>query len=443
MRRVLAASAGLVLLLVVSPASAHGVGGRQDLPFPLSYFVSGAAVALIISFMWIGISWTEPKMQTGPNYQKSRLSPLGRWAVVLQPVGIVGLLVVLVNPLVGDGFAPAFLVWVGLWLVVPFVSIVLGDVYSFLNPWRTAASLLGIPRRKRDHGMGVWPAVVALFGVVWLELASSSGSDASTLAVAAICYSVWLFGWMAVFGIDVGLETADVFTVLNRAISAISPFGRHPDGSMMYRGWARAIVVLPRRRGFVAFVVSMIGTVTYDGLGGPSLWRDVFGDLVDQTGFQTGALVGVSVVIGLLYYGAIRAAIFLSGSQKPLIETAASFAHTLIPIGAAYSFAHYFTLVLLEGQALVGIASDPLGVGWNLFGTAGASVDYSWLSPSWIWWIQVVAIVSGHIVSVLLAHDRSLVEFPPETAVKSQSVMLVMLVMMVALTGLGLFLLAG
>lgn len=431
---------GLFVLMLASPALAHGVGGRQDLPFPLAYFVSGAAVALIISFMWIGISWTEPKLQSGPKYQTSRFSPMGRWALLLQPFGILSLLVVLVGPIAGDGFAPAFVVWIGLWLVVPFASLVVGDLYTFLNPWRTAASLLGMAHTKREHSMGIWPAVVALFGFIWLELIATSGSDTLTLAIAAAGYSVWLFGWMAIYGIDVGLASADVFTVFVRAISAIAPFGRHTDGGMMYRGWARALAVLPQTKGFVAFVIAMIGTVTYDGLSGSGVWRSTFGDLVDDPTFQTVSLVGVSLALGVLYYGAIRAAIFLSGTEKSLTRTAASFAHTLIPIGAAYSFAHYFTLVLLEGQALIGIASDPLGVGWNLFGTADASINYSWLSPSWIWWIQLAAIVSGHVVSVMLAHDRSLVEFPAETAVKSQWVMLVM---MVGLTGLGLFLLAG
>ncbi len=431
---------GSSVLAVASPAWAHGVGGRQDLPFPLSYFVSGAAVALIISFMWIGISWTEPKLQGGPAYRTSRLSPVGRWALLLRPVGVLSLLLVLVGPFFGNGFAPAFVVWIGLWLIVPFLSVVMGDLYTFLNPWRALASWMGMAGRKREHPLGLWPAVFAFFGFIWLELVASSGSEARTLAIAAVCYSAWLFGWMAVFGVDTGLEAADVFTVFVRSVSSISPFGRHRDGGILYRGWAKALTVLPQRKGFVAFVIAMIGTVTYDGLGGSAAWRDIFGESVDHPMFETGALLGVSLVIGLLYYGAIQAAIYLSGSKKSLTKTAASFAHTLIPIGAAYAFAHYFTLVLLEGQALIGIVSDPFGIGWDLFGTAGAAINYTWLSPTWIWWVQLVVIVTGHILSVLLAHDRSLVEFPPETAVKSQWVMLVM---MVALTGLGLFLLAG
>ena len=116
-----------------------------------------------------------------------------------------------------------------------------------------------------------------------------------------------------------------------------------------------------------------------------------------------------------------------------------SFAHTLVPIALAYAFAHYFTLVIFEGQLLFRAASDPFGLGWDLFGTAERAIDFTILPTALIWWIQLVTIVTGHIVGVVLAHDRALAEFPARTAVKTQWAMLVL---MVALTGIGLFVLA-
>src|SRR3990172_5557556 len=120
-------------------------------------------------------------------------------------------------------------------------------------------------------------------------------------------------------------------------------------------------------------------------------------------------------------------------------EVARSFAHTLIPIALAYAVAHYFTLILLEGQLIVPALSDPLGLGWNLFGTVDYRPDYSWLAPAVVWWVQVAAIVGGHLIGVVLAHDRALAVFPTERAVRTQYAMLAL---MVAFTTLGLTILA-
>ena len=110
-----------------------------------------------------------------------------------------------------------------------------------------------------------------------------------------------------------------------------------------------------------------------------------------------------------------------------------------VPIALAYAFAHYFTLVLFEGQLFISTMSDPFGRGWDLFGTAGRDVNY-WLSPESVWYVQVAAIVLGHVAGVVLAHDRAVAVFPVKTAVRSQYAMLIL---MVLLTSLGLTILAA
>ena len=117
------------------------------------------------------------------------------------------------------------------------------------------------------------------------------------------------------------------------------------------------------------------------------------------------------------------------------------FAHTLIPIAAAYVVAHYFSLLAYNGQDLWRLASDPLGDGSDLFGGAGGSIDYSILSATAIWYAQVIALVGGHVAALVLAHDRALVVYgSPKAAARSQ---IVMLVLMVCFTCLGLWLLSA
>ena len=65
------------------------------------------------------------------------------------------------------------------------------------------------------------------------------------------------------------------------------------------------------------------------------------------------------------------------------------FAHTLAPIGFAYVLAHYFSLLIWQSQAMVYLASDPLGNGTNLLGTDSYMIHYGIVSYAAIWYVQV------------------------------------------------------
>jgi hypothetical protein len=122
-------------------------------------------------------------------------------------------------------------------------------------------------------------------------------------------------------------------------------------------------------------------------------------------------------------------------------ELTRTFAHTLVPIGFAYVVAHYFSLLIWQSQAMVYLVSDPLGSGANIFGTSGYLIDYQVISYAAIWYVQVAALIAGHVGGLALAHDRALVLYrDPEEAVRSQYWMLAV---MVAFTSFGLWLLSS
>ena len=103
--------------------------------------------------------------------------------------------------------------------------------------------------------------------------------------------------------------------------------------------------------------------------------------------------------------------------------------------------AHYFSLVAYQGQAIAALASDPLGDGSDLFGTAAETINYTWISATGIWYVQVGALVLGHVAGLTLAHDRALALFTKaRDATRSQYWMLAV---MVAFTSLGLWLLSA
>ncbi len=439
---------GLVGLTVAipAPASAHGIGGRADLPVPLGYFLVGAGIVLVASFVALSFLWKEPRLQNGPEAGPELYRVDGWPAKSLSVIGVVALLLVIGAGLFGvqngtRNMAPAT-VWIVFWLVVPFLAALVGNIYTPLNPWRSLYGwILSGTEERRDllTRWGVYPAAGVFFGFTWLELVWPDSGRPRTLAVAALIFSFYALAMAAWAGPGTGLQIGDPFTTYNRLISAIAPFGRNSDGRLVWRGWTRALPVLPAWPGLTLFVVLMIGTVSYDGLSSTSWWRDLLGETSGTMWAETLGMVTIVALIGGAYWLASLAAAALSGIERRAGSLAASFAHTLVPIALAYAFAHYFTLVLFEGQLFISTMSDPFGLGWNLFGTAGRDVSY-WLSPESVWYVQVAAIVLGHVVGVILAHDRALADFPAKTAVRSQYAMLIL---MVLLTSLGLTILAA
>ena len=63
MRRIALVVAVAGLTSVPAPALAHGIGGRADLPVPVSYFAAGAGIAIIVSFVLLSALWTAPRLQ--------------------------------------------------------------------------------------------------------------------------------------------------------------------------------------------------------------------------------------------------------------------------------------------------------------------------------------------------------------------------------------------
>jgi hypothetical protein len=328
-----------------------------------------------------------------------------------------------------------------MWLVVPFASAIVGNWYRVINPWNALGSAANIGLIEKRHVLsrfGVWPATVALIGFAWLELISPYSGTPAFLSLGAIVYTFYMFAAMSFWGRETGLAVADLFTVYNRVISSISPIGRDSDGDLVWRGWLRALPVLPAWPGLSFFVLAMIGTVSYDGASGTAWFRNLAPNLVDDRFGQTVLLLATVGVVAAAYWAASwTAARMAVGTDAATVDR--RFAHTLVPIALAYAVAHYFTLILFEGQQLLAAISDPFGLGWDLFGTAERSVDFFLTVAEPIWYFQLAVIVFGHILGVVLAHDRALVDFGKE-AVRSQYAMLVL---MVGLTSLGLVILAG
>ena len=79
-----------------------------------------------------------------------------------------------------------------------------------------------------------------------------------------------------------------------------------------------------------------------------------------------------------------------------------------MPIVAVYFAAHYFSYLLIAGQATLGVIVDPLTHGWNPAGLGEYELKKGWITGGSVWWTQVILIVWGHIVAIMAAHRVAL-----------------------------------
>jgi hypothetical protein len=407
---------------------AHDIGEAPNLPAPVQWYVVIAALLLVGVFVLLVVRRTTPVYQSGPDYGGPGIPARG--GAVLSALGLLALLVVigqLVRLIVvvdGGGSRPTIgpvTVWVVFILVVPFASVVIGNWYTALNPWRTLGRLL--PNRSSSQRTpGVWPAAAGLALFAWFQLVSATPNDPVVLGLAAVIYTSYLLGSMVAFGVEGGLRGYDIFTIYNRLVSSISPLGQTADGRLVWRGWLRSLPVVPEWRGLWAFVAVMLGSVLFDGLASVEWFPD------------SQSVVGATVQL----FGVIVAVAALVRLAAPRRD-AQGYAHALVPLAVALAFAHYFTLILFEGQQLIAAVSDPFGLGWDLFGTADREITYFEIPDVVVWYIQLTSIVIGSATGVVLVHDRALADFGTG-AIRAQYAMLAL---MIGFTTVGILVLAG
>ncbi len=406
----------------------------------------GAGAALVVSFVALSVLWREPRLQAE---RSGRPLPRAFQAVLDNSVvGIIvrGLAFVLFLVLIAGAFggspneniAPV-LVFIWVWVGLAFAHALFGDLWATLSPWDTFARMLGVSgvgRRSYPKALGRWPAAIFLFAFVWMELVNPNGAKPGTLGIAIVVYTLITLGGMSVFGREVWNHNGEAFAVYFGLFARIAPFSRNEEGEVVLRPVLGGLPQISPRPGIIAFVMIMLGSTTFDGITRTSAWTSQVGVLGTTQRVLVGSagLVLTILAVALAYALAMRAAAAVTGrGWHPL---AVQFVHSLVPIAFAYVVAHYFSLLLLEGQQGVALLSDPFGMGWNVFGTAGWEVNFSLVSPITIWYVQVAAIVLGHIAGVVLGHDRAIAIFPYRQAVRTQYALLAV---MIVFTAIGLF----
>jgi hypothetical protein len=465
------------MLLWAPPARAHGFGQRYDLPLPLDLYLAGAGGAVALSFVIVALVFrVSPPNGGRPGIDLLHFRPVHillhpAVIAVLQTISVGLFLLVLATGFFGtqntlENFAPTF-VWIIWWVGLAYVTALAGNIWPTINPWSILfTGLEWVLRRLGGRGrldpaftypswLGVWPAV-ALFGLfAWFELIFEAAKVPATLATAMLIYSGITWLGMAAFGREVWLARGEAFSLAFGVLGRFAPIDRperdHPDGPLSHwylRPYAGGLITKrPCSLSMTVFVLLMLSTVTFDGfmetplhagllewIGSEPLFHPLLLKLhelgLDLIVVLDSLMLAVFPLLFLLVYlGFSWLAKEVSDSELPVMQIAGHFVLSLVPIAIAYHLAHYLSYLLLAGQLIIPLASDPFGTGWDIFGTTNYSIDIGIIGAKFVWYTAVIAIVVGHVFAVGVAHFVALRVFgSASVALKSQYPFLVLLV---------------
>ncbi len=465
----------LLAASVPGPAWAHAFGTRYDLPLPLGFYLTGAGAAVALSFV-VMARFFRHRGDYGERLRFDLLRlPVLHWLGAAPVLNFVrSLSAAMFVLLLAAGFfgnqdplgniAPTF-VWIIWWVGMAFVSALAGNLWELVNPWTILFTWYegAIGRIKPAFDYPDWlgraPAVLLFLTFAWTELIAGGAEHPRTLATLIVAYSVVTWNGMVLFGRDAWLRNGEAFTIVYGLLARFAPTA---GGAGRWDARPPAVGLLserPARASTVCFVLLLLSTVTFDGLLETPFWsglldrvignRDLRQPLMalQNAGVDPIALVKTAVLVVLpCVFAAVfwvfchAVAMFGAGGRIPTRDVVGYFVLSLVPIAIAYHLSHYLSYLLIFGQNIIPLASDPFGFGWDLFGTAGYRIDIAIVNAKLVWYLALTAIVTGHVLAVYLAHDIAMrVFWDREAALRSQ---IPMLVLMVAYTMLSLWILS-
>jgi hypothetical protein len=314
----------------------------------------------------------------------------------------------------------------------------------------------------------VWPATALLLVFAWIEMLWDGNAVPANIARLALGYSALTWAGMALFGREAWLRSGEVFAVYFGLLARLAPTEvrvRDPGAcaacsapacragpgecvncyecaeraAAARREWnlrppaAGLLDPQPASVSTAAFVIVMLATVTFDGVRETPLWAGLLTRLARDGEPLADAAWYAAGTAGLLLAPCVFAAVIAAvcaamarlvrADARPASagELARLFVPTLLPIAFAYHLAHYLSYLLVAGQVVIPLASDPFGFGWDLFGTARYRVDAGLVGARFAWYVAVAAIVLGHVIAMYAAHRLALARFAdPRLARRSQ-----------------------
>ena len=411
------------MILINSASLNHGVVNVGDLPIPFDIVLNSSALVVLITFVYLKVSWKESIITPRQEVFNDKQSFIGKL------FGIIILFLLVAPGIFGNessktSIAPLIL-WVFLWIGVPVLGLLFGDIYSKFNP-------LNLFSLKSDKPESVYFACILFIGLTWFELVWRKPGNPLNIAIVLI--TLFICVNLLRYFLKKSLIEVDPLLLLHYLYSKLKLFNSRP----YFRSLLDNIGNLAKLKGIEYFVLLMIGTVTYDGLRETTFWYNQFGSRTDDMGFSTMMFLIMNLGTILFYRFACFFAIKVGGSDLKLNHVSNLFGHTMLPIAFAYHVTHYLTLLLFESQTFFYRFNDPIGIGMNILNVQEPTINY-FVEPLVIWGIQVAVTLLGHMLSVVLAHDLAVKLFGHQQSDKTQYIFLFITV---ALTLQALFVLS-
>ena len=414
------------------PAWAHGSERAFVLLMPTGYYLLGGTLAVAATFLLLACMpagiFQRLACARLPLIALRPPSPVATSVLAflllafLLATGVAGSRDPLANPL-------PLTIWTLWWVGFTLATAVFGNLWAYVNPWtgpyRLAMRLAGRkqPPLSYPAWLGYWPAIILFLGFAWFELIDLAPDDPWRLAVAVGAYWLCTFMALLLFGEEAWIGRAEPFSVFFRFIGGLSPLLWTPaaasgekqrlslglPGTGLIEGGA-----LPLSG--VLFILLTLASVSFDGLSKTFWWLGLKG--INPLEFPGRSAVLGSNSMGLLlawgalavlYTAAVLLGWLLAGRPGKPGALLGTLAFSIMPISLGFHFSHYLTALLVNGQYAYAAASDPFGTGLDVLRLGHFHVTTSFLGTyegTWaIWNAQTAAIVAGHVLAVVLAHE--------------------------------------
>jgi hypothetical protein len=455
-------------------------------PLPLLFCLVAAGFAVIVSFIIVGVVSRRSTIYSGypkVNILKwTAVRSVTRPSVILliELTSVLLFFLVLLVGFVGNddpiyNLAPTF-IWVIWWVGVAYMSAFLGDVWALLSPWNIIFRWFETVWERLNSGRplspairypdkaGVWPALILFLIFAWIENVYTDAIIPVRISQMILAYSVFTWLGMLLFGRDIWVKHGEAFSLafgllarfapievrsINYGVANASGVTTDPDSleesviSEVLSTSSREMNLRPFASGLLGmenvstsamlFVLLLLASVTFDGFTATMPWLRIQNSGMDYISnlsvISTLGLV-LSIFIFIFVYLGFCELMSLAGRRQiNYLEYGRIFVYTLIPIALAYHIAHFLLFLLIQGQLMIPLASDPFGFGWDLFGTTDYRLNFKLVGPNVYWSVSVLSIVIGHIIAVFLSHRIALrIHENHSHALQSQYPMLVLMV---------------
>ncbi len=167
-------------------------------------------------------------------------------------------------------------------------------------------------------------------------------------------------------------------------------------------------------KAFIMLALAMVYSVTLLGPWGTVKdWANI-SEVGNLQGFLTYAgIIWFTALVGIptLWLLASWLGRRLAGTDAvPTKEIFLRYSYLLVPLGLMAWMAFSFPLVMVNGSYIISVISDPLGWGWDLFGTA--LIPWTPVFPEYTVYIQILLLLFGLGFSLKRGYDIALTLYP-------------------------------